>query len=54
MSTNFVQKATGASPTGLTDSLVFDDGTSVGIGTTTPSLGQLHIKNTAGHAQFAL
>jgi len=37
MSQNYVQKATGTSPTGLTDSLVFDNGTNVGIGTASPS-----------------
>jgi hypothetical protein len=36
MSTNYVQKATGASPPNLTDSLIFDDGSNVGIGTTSP------------------
>jgi hypothetical protein len=42
MSTNYIQKATGASPTGLTDSLIFDNGTGVGIGTTSPT-AQLHV-----------
>jgi hypothetical protein len=36
MSANILQKATGASPSGLTDSLVFDNGSNVGVGTTTP------------------
>src|SRR5882672_6033643 len=38
MSTNYVQKATGASPSGLADSLVYDDGTHVGVGTTSPQV----------------
>jgi hypothetical protein len=38
MSQDYVQKATGTSPTGLTDSQVFDDGTNVGVGTATPAL----------------
>jgi hypothetical protein len=50
MSTNYVQKATGASPTGLTDSLLFDDGSEVGIGTTSPD-GLLTI-TTASQSQL--
>lgn len=50
MSANFVQKATGASPTGLTDSLLFDDGSEVGIGTTSPD-GTLTV-STASQGQL--
>ena len=45
MSTNYVQKATGTSPSGLTDSLIFDDGSKVGVGVTTPS-SRLHVLAT--------
>jgi hypothetical protein len=42
MSQDYVQKATGLSLPGLTDSQLFDDGTNVGIGTTTPA-AELHV-----------
>jgi hypothetical protein len=48
MSANFLQKATGTSPTGLTDSLVFDNATDVGIGTASPT-SQLHV---TGQSRF--
>ena len=45
--TNFVPKFTSA--TGLSDSLIFDNGTNVGIGTTTPA-SVLHLKSTVNNA----
>src|SRR5688572_5970793 len=49
MSTNVVQKATGSSPTGLTDSLIFDNGTNVGLGTSLPQTIFDILNNTASY-----
>lgn len=44
MAANVLQKAVGSSPTELTDSQVVDDGTGVGIGTSSPS-ATLHVQS---------
>lgn len=48
---NFITKSTGSGTT-VTDSIMYDDGTRIGIGTTTPT-GQLHIFGSALQDVFA-
>jgi Chaperone of endosialidase len=47
MSSNYVQKATGASPSGLTDSVVYDNGSGAGIATTSV-FAPVTVWNTSG------
>lgn len=48
LTTNFLPKATGS--TTLGNSLIYDNGTNVGIGTTAPTLAKLHVKGDNGSA----